>query len=286
METKFDWVDDFKYIQIDSNRLPARLIKNFTYSNLLLNNISYNLNSKIYLLYLNEIKSYQILVFDEKFDPAYLECFSKSLYLNEYETVLFIYKQYMVLYKDKKPYYFQKNSININNDELRNYFENNLGLNIEYIEVVDDASFTKYFEKYKKEDKKSYLNNINKTKDYFLIIYLIYIVFLIITIFYLFTFNKENISNKDIKEINIDNKVKVFKPFTYLYSDILDNLQKNKLNLNSFIYEKNSIKFIFHSTNKKNIYDFLLIYKNRIKNSSILYNKELKAFVCEVGLKK
>lgn len=122
----------------------------------------------------------------------------------------------MVLYKDKKPYYFQKNSININNDELRNYFENNLGLNIEYIEVVDDASFTKYFEKYKKEDKKSYLNNINKTKDYFLIIYLIYIVFLIITIFYLFTFNKENISNKDIKEINIDNKVKVFKPFTYL----------------------------------------------------------------------
>lgn len=284
METKFDWIDKLNSVQVESKRLNTRHLKNFIDSTLLLNNISYSTNSKIFLLYLNEIKNYQVLVFDDDFDNAYLECFLLSDSLKDNKSVLFIYKKYIVLYINKEPYFFQKNSAKINNIELKRYLENSLKVNIEYIEEVDDKKFNEYYTRFKKENKKKLLKNYNKTKEYFLVIYSIYIC-LIIAISFLSVINEKDELKSTTKKINILKDIS-FKPFVLEYSDFIKSLNKNKLVLNSFFYEKNITKFIFQSKNKSDIYNFLLMNKNKIFNSSIMYSKELKTFICEVEIKR
>ncbi len=280
MKKELNWLNKLTIVQVESKPLFNTALKNFINTNLLLNNVFIESLNKIYLFYISEIKTYQILVADDSFDISYLECFRTNCTSNK--NILFVCKNYCILYKNKKPYFFQKNTQQINKDEINRFIESKLSISIDEIKEFDDESLFSLIDNYKKSNFKAILKDFNKTKDGFLAIYIVYIFTILAFLFYFTIYGSVN-SKVIVKPKEITYPKMQY--FSKDYNLILENLNKNKLKVKSFLYENKKIKLLFTSTNKENIYRFLIEFKNSINNSAVTYIKEKKLYECEIGIK-
>lgn len=276
----FNWCNTSSNLEIKSQKLKKSKLKNFVNTNLLLNSISFNKSNKIYCNYLDENESYQILVFENEFDESYLEVF--NTFENSNKFTLFIHIKYFLVYKESKPYYFQKRSHGLTNEELKEFIENKFSISIDEIINVSDEDLLEGLKKYKQQKNKPMLLNINETKDYFFSIYSLYILFIVGGLTYLIYM--QNIENKiePIKEVK---KEKIFYSFEDKYDSFLKTFKSNKLKVVQLNYEKNIVKISFNSKEKKLLYSFLQEYKKNVLKSAITYLENEKIYLCEVSLK-
>lgn len=276
--------NEFKTLIVKSpSKLKKNQYKNFILTSLILNNQIYNEKDFIYLLNLEEINSYEIITSNEEIKLFEILKFALTEKSDIYSVIRI--ESSFLIYKDSKPYYFQKIDNNISNEELISYIKNRLKIDITNIIEINQNEFESFKQKQSLEkDKKLLLENINKYSSNQLKIYLLYIFFFIcMIILYLFYIN----TNKtvDIEKISKTNYLE-YQSFYKKFENIRLHLSENKLNLISFNYENNSLRLIFQSSKKDNIYKFLMEYKKLITDSSITYLVDLKKYECSVDVRK
>lgn len=270
--------ENIKTFLIESPKLKQNKLKNFVVSSLLINNYIYSQRDFIYLFYLENINSYEILVSKEKvlsFDIL-------NPYVEENGFVSIKYEDFYILFFDKKPYYFQQIQNDISNDEVYKYLENKLKIKIDNKIAINKNEFEKLSKEFKTD--KLLLININEEKRYQFKAYILYCLLIILS---LSTYIFYNQSEKQIHKTKIVNKkYPNFISYYEKHKNLLSKIRKHKLKLKTLIYEKKLLNLTFESKNKSDVYSFLLEYKNRISNSSITYIEKIKLYECIVDVKK
>lgn len=285
MSLQFTWCDNAKLLKLKSVKLKKNQEKNFVKSSLFLNNISYDKSNQIYLFYIKEIETYQIMVFDKNFKSAYIECFEHYDKI-EKENILFIHSKYFVLYKNKQAYYFQNLKYDITKEELKDYIKNNLDIDVNYVVEINDEDLAQLIKKYEERKKKSKLVNVNKAKDNFLKIYVLYIVLIIFALMYFLNIlPMQKFSQPTFKTLSKVIPYTNFYPFDDKYKKILTHTKKYKLKIINLSYQNKIVNLKLQAENKKNLYDFLEQYEDKIVNKDFSIVKYKKIFIGEVGLK-
>lgn len=270
--------ENIKTFLIESPKLKQNKLKNFVVNSLLINNYIYSQRDFIYLFYLENINSYEILVSKEKvlsFDIL-------NSYIEENGFVSIKYEDFYILFFDKKPYYFQQIQNDISNDEVYKYLENKLKIKIDNKIAINKNEFEKLSKKFKTDNLLS--TNINEEKRNQFKAYILYCLLILLS---LSTYIFYNQSEKQIPKTKVVNKeYPNFISYYEKHKNLLSKIRKHKLKLKTLIYEKKLLNLTFESKNKSDIYSFLLEYKNKISNSSITYIEKIKLYECIVDVKK
>lgn len=270
--------ENIKTFLIESPKLKQNKLKNFVVNSLLINNYIYSQRDFIYLFYLENINSYEILVSKEKvlsFDIL-------NSYIEENGFVSIKYEDFYILFFDKKPYYFQQIQNDISNDEVYKYLENKLKIKIDNKIAINKNEFEKLSKKFKTDNL--LLTNINEEKRNQFKAYILYCLLILLS---LSTYIFYNQSEKQIPKTKVVNKeYPNFISYYEKHKNLLSKIRKHKLKLKTLIYEKKLLNLTFESKNKSDIYSFLLEYKNKISNSSITYIEKIKLYECIVDVKK
>lgn len=111
---------DFKtvLISVDEEILQKNLDK-FIDTSLKLKGIKVKINENIFYTFIKELNSYQITIFKtNKFYFSNLEKYIK----NESIYTLFVYENYLILYKNKKLYYYQYLKYKLTKEQIKEYF--------------------------------------------------------------------------------------------------------------------------------------------------------------------
>lgn len=270
--------ENIKTFLIQSPKLKRNKLKNFVISSLLINNYIYSQRDFIYLFYLENINSYEILVSKEKvlsFDIL-------NSYIEENGFISIKYEDFYILFFDKKPYYFQQIQNDISNDEVYKYLENKLKIKIDNKITINKNEFEKLSKEFKTDNL--LLTNINEEKRNQFKAYILYCLLILLS---LSTYIFYNQSEKQIPKTKVVNKeYPNFISYYEKHKNLLSKIRKHKLKLKTLIYEKKLLNLTFESKNKSDIYSFLLEYKNKISNSSITYIEKIKLYECIVDVKK
>lgn len=282
--------DDIETLTVDvSNEIEKSNLKEFTYTSLSLNNISTSYKKKIFTFYLKSSSQYQIIIYDKGYDFAFYEMFSfyldKEKYKNSY--VLFLNKNFIVVYYNLKFYYYQKFDYKINSDDLVEYFFRKLNIKIDKIYKLDDNSVEKIKNDYLKQPKESIYKNLNERKDYFIFFYLFYLFVLSFFILFYYTDLIDNVNEKKLvyEKNRSENLILQKEKYSYKFfydelESIISKSKKLSLNIESLDYKKQSITFNISSKSKENLYLFLEHFKNRLLSNRIDYDETLKLYKC------
>jgi len=250
-------------IEIESTEeINSKNIDKFILTNLKLQNIDFQRDSKIIYTYISNLSLYQLILYNDAC-PEFL--YFKSLHTNE----VFINKDYVVVYKNNKFFYYQKIENNILASNVVTFLKQRLQLDDLHVTNVNEASI----------DKNKKYNIIKPIKTYSFRYFIIYF-FILLFIFSSFNFNikKEKTDFNNIKRSAANLKKQLL---FYSISEELKkiytfaNITENKIV--QIILTNSKIKIETESKNKKNIYTFFnKLDKNSIEN--IFYNKEKGLF--------
>jgi len=276
-------------LKIDENN-----IKEFVYTSLELNAVEYSQDDIILLNYLYESNIYQVSIFNKKNKYPIFEIF-RVYYLNKTvknEYDLFLNKNFIVIYKNAKPYYFQKFDYKIISDDLIEYFYKKLNIKIINIYKIDCNKVEELKDKFLKEIDNTIFENINSKRNYSYYIYCSYLFLLILFCVYSYTnikkeYLNQKLNNQVKKEENIlllKEKFK-FNAFSEDIESLFEMLKKYKLKINHVHYQKNSLSLEFISLDKNSIYDFLDNYKNAILSNTIVYIENKKYYKCNTNVR-
>ena len=266
-----------------SSKLKKNQEKDFVLTSLILNNIPFLKNDYIYLLYMENIKSYEILISHESIEIFDILIFANNS-LNGYS--LFIVEDIFLIFNEKEPYYIQKFEQHISNTELGEFVKNRFEIELNNIFYYDNENFKILKNNYIPVKKKSILNNINeKTYNQFKI-FIIYLI-LLFTVSYFIFLNK--IDEKRYENTTILPLVKSYDNFNSFYERLEKlgfELEKYNLKLKEFFFYNGNLNIVFYGENKSDIYKFLKNYNSKIDNQNIIYQKELKLYESSVDVKK
>lgn len=272
----FSPINQINFIEIEvSEEIDIKNIKNFISTSLTLKNKNISNKDKIYLNYIKELKQYQVFILEKDykyFDFQIFESFFDAENQNN-ESNLFVCDNFFALYKNGLCYYFQNIQDNIKIDEVIDFINKKFFINIKNVEKVDNKQLEELRKKYLKNNNKNLLKTISLKNNYSFKFYLLYI-FLLCFFSIFSTFNNqfyqetiqenpnllEKIKN-DFKFICLENKIK----------PILKDIEKYKLNLNSFEVRENNLKIRITSSLRNDFYLFFEENKNELINSSINY---------------
>ncbi|CAM3547480.1 hypothetical protein [Arcobacter aquimarinus] len=267
-------------------------IRNFLLSFFKIQNFIYKDTDKIFLSYIDELKIYQLLIFNEEekyFDFQLFEEYYKEIEI-ENSIDLYICNNFFCLYKNGEFYYLQKIILEISNDELFEYINNKFGNKINKYKFISENEMVRLKDKYLNNPKKKELKLINLRKKYSFCFYILYIFILIkvMVLYFFFNFNIEE-KNNDIDnnlQIEIFKKEHQFISFEEKISLLLEKIDSNNLDLISLEFNQNRLKIVLNSDIKENIYSFLEENKAIFLSSSInfLENKSLYEVVINVKL--
>ncbi|QDF29788.1 hypothetical protein [Halarcobacter anaerophilus] len=246
-----------------TEEISSKNIDTFILTNLRIKGLSFEKNNRIFYSYIKRLSLYQVIVFKKSIPPF---LFFKSLYENE----IFFDKDYVVVYKNKNLFYYQKLENEFSISDISAFLKQRLGLeNIH----TSDISKTKI-------DKNKKYNFIKPVKSYSFRYFIIYF-FILLILFSSFEFNnKKNRTNfEEIKRSNKDLKKQLeFYSVSKELKEIFSFAQTNNSKIASIILNNSKIKVQIESKNKKNIYAFFKkLDKNSIEN--IVYDKEKERFI-------
>lgn len=278
-------VEELEIVEIEiDEEIEKKNLKDFISTSLKLKNINLPKNKKIILNYIEELKTYQLILVEIEFKYLEIELFYK-LYEqnNKNETIAFLYKNYFLIFKNDKFYCLQRIEENIQSIELLNYLNKNFEIDIHNFISVNSEDL------YLKDDllnDKNYIEYFNLKKSYSFFIYITYLIFLLL-IFIYFYFNQnenlpQNIQTFDSSSLEKEYK---FNSFEEKSRKIIFKIYQNNLNLINFEFDTNIIKIEVISQSKENIYKFLEDKEIVFLSSSIDYEEEKNTYKAKIDVK-
>lgn len=284
--------NQIKSLLIDvSEEIENKNLKKFVSTTLNLNNIVLNKNDFLYINFISEINKYQILIFPKEFKYMVFQIF-EQLYvdknINKYD--LYLTESFFCLYKNGSFYYSQKLESKVIIEDLISYLNKIFSIKIDSYQFIDEFQQKKLEKKYLESNEKNIIQNFNIKNSHSLKIYLLYI-------FLLFSFcavvfeNKLENSQKEDSEINIKNdfeklkKEHLFNSFSNFFNELFLIFVKYDFDLESFEYKENSLKIVFSSSLKTNIYSFFNEIKEKLISQEISYLEKEELFKAVVYVK-
>lgn len=284
--------NQIKSLLIDvSEEIENKNLKKFVSTTLNLNNIVLNKNDFLYINFISEINKYQILIFPKEFKYMVFQIF-EQLYIdkniNKYD--LYLTESFFCLYKNGSFYYSQKLESKVIIEDLISYLNKIFSIKIDSYQFIDEFQQKKLEKKYLESNEKNIIQNFNIKNSHSLKIYLLYI-------FLLFSFcavvfeNKLENSQKEDTEINIKNdfeklkKEHLFNSFSNFFNELFQIFVKYDFDLESFEYKENSLKIVFSSSLKTNIYSFFNEIKEKLISQEISYLEKEELYKAVVYVK-
>ena len=284
--------NQIKSLLIDvSEEIENKNLKKFVSTTLNLNNIVLNKNDFLYVKFISEINKYQILIFPKEFKYMVFQIF-EQLYvdknINKYD--LYLTESFFCLYKNGSFYYSQKLESKVIIEDLISYLNKICSIKIDSYQFIDEFQQKKLEKKYLESNEKNIIQNFNIKNSHSFKIYLIYI-------FLLFSFcavvfqNKLENSQKEDSEINIKNdfeklkKEHLFNSFSNFFNELFLIFVKYDFDLESFEYKENSLKIVFSSSLKTNIYSFFNEIKEKLISQEISYLEKEELYKAVVYVK-
>ena len=284
--------NQIKSLLIDvSEEIENKNLKKFVSTTLNLNNIVLNKNDFLYINFISEINKYQILIFPKEFKYMVFQIF-EQLYIdkniNKYD--LYLTESFFCLYKNGSFYYSQKLESKVIIEDLISYLNKIFSIKIDSYQFIDEFQQKKLEKKYLESNEKNIIQNFNIKNSHSLKIYLLYI-------FLLFSFcavvfqNKLENSQKEDSEINIRNdfeklkKEHLFNSFSNFFNELFLIFVKYDFDLESFEYKENSLKIVFSSSLKTNIYSFFNEIKEKLISQEISYLEKEELYKAVVYVK-
>jgi hypothetical protein len=284
--------NQIKSLLIDvSEEIENKNLKKFVSTTLNLNNIVLNKNDFLYINFISEINKYQILIFPKEFKYMVFQIF-EQLYIdkniNKYD--LYLTESFFCLYKNGSFYYSQKLESKVIIEDLISYLNKIFSIKIDSYQFIDEFQQKKLEKKYLESNEKNIIQNFNIKNSHSLKIYLLYI-------FLLFSFcavvfeNKLENSQKEDSEINIKNdfeklkKEHLFNSFSNFFNELFLIFVKYDFDLESFEYKENSLKIVFSSSLKTNIYSFFNEIKEKLISQEISYLEKEELYKAVVYVK-
>ena len=256
-----------------SEKIDNKNLKNFIYTNFKLKNITTNKNDKTFLIYIKELKKYQIFILNEKYDFFEFQVF-EQFYENKEEfgkVDLYLNEDFLCLYKNSKIYYYQKLNQIIQKDELIEFLNKKLQINIDNFKQIDKNEIEKLKNSYLEKNIKQNLSFLNLNQDYGFIFFVLYLIIILIFSFFIFSNEEkiEQIENKEEITIDILKHKYEFQSFQEKLDLIIQDINTNSLDLQSLEFKQNRLKLILTSSKKEDLYQFLEKNNKNITFSSI-----------------
>ncbi|MCT7560972.1 hypothetical protein [Aliarcobacter butzleri] len=256
-----------------SEKIDNKNLKNFIYTNFKLKNITTNKNDKTFLIYIKELKKYQIFILNEKYDFFEFQVF-EQFYENKEEfgkVDLYLNEDFLCLYKNSKIYYYQKLNQIIQKDELIEFLNKKLQINIDNFKQIDKNEIEKLKNSYLEKNIKQNLSFLNLNQDYGFIFFVLYLIVILIFSFFIFSNEEkiEQIENKEEITIDILKHKYEFQSFQEKLDLIIQDINTNSLDLQSLEFKQNRLKLILTSSKKEDLYQFLEKNNKNITFSSI-----------------
>ena len=284
--------NQIKSLLIDvSEEIENKNLKKFVSTTLNLNNIVLNKNDFLYINFISEINKYQILIFPKDFKYMVFQIF-EQLYIdkniNKYD--LYLTESFFCLYKNASFYYSQKLESKVIIEDLISYLNKIFSIKIDSYQFIDEFQQKELEKKYLESNEKNIIQNFNIKNSHSFKIYLLYI-------FLLFSFctvvfeNKLENSKKEDSEINIRNdfeklkKEHFFNSFSNFFNELFQIFVKYDFDLESFEYKENSLKIVFSSSLKTNIYSFFNEIKEKLISQEISYLEKEELYKAVVYVK-
>jgi hypothetical protein len=278
--------------------IKLKFYDDFLKTTLFKNNIQLKKTSKILSIFIEESKTYEIIV--SKNQNSILEVQIYEAYYLKYELSdslydLFVCDNYFTVYKHKK-FYFVKDNKNYEQEDILKYLRHTYKINITNCYYVSSEQ-----KNLLKEIFFSYFSNAKVLKYYTIVnksVYNYFLIFLmsISTLFAFLIFNQEgNNENKVLKNNQIELKNLKTKYDTFLNKQKKKSLTQNtvklfyylkyhKVNLVSFDYNK-KLTIVISSKKRGDLSKFLMEYKNNSKIIQIEKKDDSKVYEMMVEIK-
>ena len=284
--------NQIKSLLIDvSEEIENKNLKKFVSTTLNLNNIVLNKNDFLYINFISEINKYQILIFPKEFKYMVFQIF-EQLYIdnniNKYD--LYLTESFFCLYKNGSFYYSQKLESKVIIEDLISYLNKIFSIKIDSYQFIDEFQQKKLEKKYLESNEKNIIQNFNIKNSHSFKIYLFYL-FLIFSFCAVVFENKLENSQKEDTEINIRNdfeklkKEHLFNSFSNFFNELFQIFIKYDFDLESFEYKENSLKIVFSSSLKTNIYSFFNEIKEKLISQEISYLEKEELYKAVVYVK-
>ena len=274
-----------------SEEIENKNLKKFVSTTLNLNNIVLNKNDFLYVKFISEINKYQILIFPKDFKYMVFQIF-EQLYIdkniNKYD--LYLTESFFCLYKNGSFYYSQKLESKVIIEDLISYLNKIFSIKIDSYQFIDEFQQKKLEKKYLESNEKNIIQNFNIKNSHSFKIYLFYL-FLIFSFCAVVFENKLENSQKEDSEINIKNdfeklkKEHLFNSFSNFFNELFLIFVKYDFDLESFEYKENSLKIVFSSSLKTNIYSFFNEIKEKLISQEISYLEKEELYKAVVYVK-
>lgn len=255
--------------EIDSNEeISSNYIEKFIITNLKLKGIRFADKSRILYSYINSLAIYQIIVFENK-APSFL--YFKSRYKSE----IFIDKDYAVVYKNFKFFYYQKLEENSSVEEITQFLEKRLNLK----ESVVNSSG-------KSANSKIIYNFIKPIKSNLFRYFILYFLFLLsLFYFYDLEIKKEKTNLIELRKTTKNLKEElIFYSVSKTVKSLINLADKSKTKIIFISLKDSKISLKLQAKDKSDIYNFLKdLNKNSVVN--VFYDKEKGRFIGDATFK-
>lgn len=254
-----------------TEKIIDKNLKSFCENSLLINNISPKNHMIFFINYIQETSSYQLIYGLKTFKTTILNFIEEENFTqNSSKNTLLFNHTFFSIFKNQKLYYFQKLENFITKDELIEYIQTKLFIQIDdFIDILDD-----------KIEEILSQKNISKTDKYSFIFYCIYLFLLLYVLFYILN---KNDSPKEIPKPTISHPI--FKPINYELSNILEKIKEKNLQIKEINIEDNLSKLVILAKNKKEIYEFLNEYKPYVISNNTNYREGENSYECHINFK-
>jgi len=280
-----------------ADKISNKHIINFLKTSLLLEHIELKPSHQIYFSFISEANIYEIILINTNLERFFLEIqiFEKFYKKQISSTIdLFITKEFFVVYKNQKLYLCKKND-NYETNDIIDYISFKYKIKIDNIYNYNEKSFDKSKKEFLEDKNKNMLNYITLKQTSQHLFYMVYLIFILIFSGY-FLFNHFN-QNKQISNINDLQKLQMLK---IKYKNLLQKHQNNPILYKNIIEFFNYLKVykiallkikidkkltatILAST-KEPLYDFVLVYKKRIKIDKIYKDIKSNKFFMDIEI--
>ncbi|AXH15656.1 hypothetical protein CP985_04720 [Malaciobacter mytili LMG 24559] len=246
---------DFKtvLISVDEEILQKNLDK-FIDTSLKLKGIKVKINENIFYTFIKELNSYQITIFKtNKFYFSNLEKYIK----NESIYTLFVYENYLILYKNKKLYYYQYLKYKLTKEQIKEYFFKRFNFSSVEPIYLNSLSFQKD------------INSSSNIKFKYLFLFLATLLFSF-ALFSLFknkNLKKQEVSLYQEKKLLSTQLIKLFK-----------EINNSNIYIKNLNFTKGEFKVVFYSKEQVSLYKFINNNKKYLDTKEVSFNEESKYY--------
>lgn len=254
-------------VKLHSNEeIAPKNLNSFILTNLKKKNIKLKQKDKSYFTFIKELNLYQVFIFETKIPEIFF-------YKAKNEKELLIAKDFFVLFKNYKIYYYEKCE-NLDFEDINSYIKKSF--------FIKDIK-TSYFDELVLNKKCDY-EFVHLLKPKLFKLFFLYILVLTFSFYFYETQNKKQNFLEFTKELEISKK---HLEYNYLENDLVLIQKKAKLHeieLISTEYKNNSFFLIFSSLNHKRLEEFLKEF-NSYKLEKMKNNKTTNSLLCHAYVK-